>query len=64
MHIQRGKVFIGDGGVDITFGCSGSDQMIFTISSMFVLNLLILKKINVFCLQIVFAGLITFFRIL
>ena len=55
------EIFIGDGGVDITFGCSGSDQMIFTISSMIILNLLIpFKKINVFWIQIIFAGLITF----
>lgn len=56
------EIFIGRGGVDITFGCSGSDQIIFTIASMYVLNLLIpFKKINVFYLQLIISFLITFF---
>ena len=54
------EVFIGEGGIDITFGCSGSEQIIFTISSMIVLNFLIpFKKINIFYIQIILSILIT-----
>lgn len=56
------EIFIGSGGVDITFGCSGSEQIIFAISSMFVLNLLIpFKNLYVFYSQLVISCLITFF---
>ena len=55
------EIFIGGGGVDITFGCSGSDQIIFTLASMFVLNLLIpFKNLNIFCFQLIISFLITF----
>jgi len=60
-YVKGQEIFIGNGGVDITFSCSGSEQIIFAISSMLVLNLLIpFKKINIFYIQILLSCLITF----
>ena len=60
-YIRGQEIFIGSGGVMITFGCSGSDQIIFAITAMFVLNLLIpFKKVGIFYLQIIITCFITF----
>ena len=60
-YIRGQEIFIGSGGVMITFGCSGSDQIIFAITAMFVLNLLIpFKKVGIFYLQLIITCFITF----
>ena len=56
------EVYVGNGAVDITFGCSGSEQIIFTVYAMLVLNFLIpFRKTNIFYMQILLSCLITFF---
>ncbi len=56
------EIFIGSGGVDITFSCSGSEQIIFSISSMFALSLLIpFKKVSIFYFQLIISFFITYF---
>ena len=60
-YIKGQEIFIGSGGVMITFGCSGSDQIIFAVTAMFVLNLLIpFKRVGIFYLQIIITCFITF----
>ena len=55
------EIFIGDGGVLVTFGCSGSNQIIFAVTAIFVLNLLIpFKKVFIFYWQIILTIFITF----
>tara|TARA_Y100001978_G_scaffold170471_1_gene159810 strand:+ start:468 stop:1304 length:837 start_codon:yes stop_codon:yes gene_type:complete len=55
------EIFIGNGGVLVSFSCSGSDQIIFAITSMLVLNLVLpFKRVRYFYLQLIITFLITF----
>ena len=61
VYTRGQEIFIGNGGVDVTFGCSGSEQIIFTTTSMIVLNSLIpFKKNRIFIMQLLISFVITF----
>lgn len=56
------EIFISNRGVDITFGCSGSEQIIFIIASMIVLNFLVpFRNSNIFYMHILISCVLTFF---
>ena len=66
--VKGAEVFYDNGGINITFSCSGSDQLIFCISAILVLSISFPLKNNKLLLEqifytIVFTLLVNIFRL-
>lgn len=59
--IKGQEIFYNDSGINVTFSCSGSGQILFSLSAMIILNFCFpLKNIRLFLLQLLIAFLFTF----